>query len=376
VPNLETLKCTGHGKIWESVERAVDAINSVVTRDDSRLKRILLITDGEDSLKESVRRSACQKLRENDVRLDVIALPSCKDINKCKEDFIHSLIPVSHLTGGLVFLPQSFKAADALLNNEYFVNLSLRDIRVDLPKNVTEMQMKWIKYQDFDTTCQFKYKQTDLLTAEKPTAAGQHATFQETRLAKEFNICRNHKVHVYLCNNPDGPKPKPGIWRIFIPISGFQLGEVLWDILVVFPPHYPLVPPVFKFISIPNPEFARRRISWTPYHPKMHVLWFIRQIQKLKITGSPDWKLAQLEEAYKGCNFARAMPLPDIACLQIIDQRNPSPAKFLKIPKAKPDGHWTNDCFWSQVTGKRFSKGERSNKHQFVIPTKEDFLLA
>jgi hypothetical protein len=204
------------------------------------------------------------------------------------------------------------------------------------------------------------------------------ATFREIRLQKEFSICRAQKIHVYLLKGSEGSSPDPGVWRIFIPIQGFTSRQVLWDLLAVFPPHYPLVPPFFKFISFPNNEMAKWRMPWTEYHPKMRVIRFIRQIQKLKVQNRVEWTAAQLDEAFKNYNPARPLPLPDITCLQLIDQRNPWPIDFQTSSEAaRPEGKWTGECSWSQVTGKRFPKSERSpTKPQFVIPKAEDLLLA
>ena len=103
--------------IWDGLKLATDQIVTYAARYPNAKKRILCITDGEDTKSSADVVSVADGLFRNDIVVDCMALG--------EEDHA-KLLAVSHLTGGFKFVPKSLSQAMAICELEPVLSLSDR----------------------------------------------------------------------------------------------------------------------------------------------------------------------------------------------------------------------------------------------------------
>jgi hypothetical protein len=340
----------GPGKLSEFLGNTISDLG----RFQGLKRRILLITDGED--RSELKLELCRTVIRNGIQLDVIVLASHLSDNGDLAPF-RRLIRFCHFTGGQIFRPNEMAAAAELLTDEAFVNLSMRRVPDQSSVKIEEEDLQGM-YGNFDESVKFLFKQGDMLQDE---VEGEVPTnYREQRIKEEFAQCRRNGIPAFRVSG------FPGVWRIFIDLPGFHL-ECLWDVLVLFPPQYPYIPPLFRYLSIPDATRCRR-IDLPKYHPRMSLVQVIAQIQKLE--GKAQWTQQKLQQTWRTFRRKEAIPLPTIRYLREINMKNPRPVGR-EAPASEVQG-----LEYSQVTWREFQETERSIAHRgFVIPCSEDALL-
>jgi ubiquitin-protein ligase len=367
VPPAEApkLKASGHGSIWQAL---LDTANELGAIQGTPLKRIILITDGEDEITDA-RKDACNRLLELDIVLDAIVLANRdpgKQPDPLEAQFLHSVCPICNLTGGAAFCP---KKKEPLLCSESFVDMSLRRIEKKRSNNA--------EIFDFDIITLWGPKFTNHLTVKRPFDQNQDLqlsvpdpqTAREMRIADEFRICRAAKWQVYYFDK------KIDHWRVFIRIPGAEKigeNEPLWDLAVTFPAEYPHALPVFRFITVPMnlkvvSEFGLVNTAGIRaiYHPAMTVVSLLREIIECLAAGALYGAAWDSEGGPK--------VIPDISCIRLLSSGNPRPYQ----DQAPELGESLAQLKYSAISWKRIGEGAEAlaDFHGFPITQAEQRLL-
>ena len=238
----------GQTKLYDAI---YDCIRSIVDfcasgKYDHAKRRILVFSDGSDHTSEHRAEDVAQDLVANHIILDSIHL-SAKDQSQ-------DLVKMSHASGGFAFQIKEVEDGLRLFEDEAFLILRMRE-EANPPPVTPEV---WGLARDsFDD----KIQNTELLTASKrPTGLytprgfaaekeghveGDKRTLRLLREIKE--VIRhedNDRFRVYV-NDRDINE-----WKLYLasPEDSYY-GNRWWSLSVVFPPDYPWVPPLFRFVS-------------------------------------------------------------------------------------------------------------------------------
>ena len=247
---IAKLNVRGQTRLYDAI---VEGVSKLSTFDPEGLyyrakKRILVFSDGVDSHSEHTDpKEVAQQLIDHNIILDSVHLTT--------KGTSQDLVKLSHLTGGYAFQVTDSGHGLSWFENEAFLILRMRPERF-IPRTVT--QEVWDSASvKFDNDIQ----NTELLTASKRPAGlytprgilahektEPHTERREKRMLKEIRRILAHQdddqFRVYV-NSRDFNE-----WKLFVASPAESVyGNVWWSMSVVFPPEYPNLPPLFRFVS-------------------------------------------------------------------------------------------------------------------------------
>ena len=238
----------GQTKLYDAIDSCIRSIGDFCRGGnyDHAKRRLLVFSDGSDHTSERRAEEVAQELVANGIILDSIHL-SAKDQSK-------DLVKMSHASGGFAFQIKEVEDGLRLFEDEAFLILRMRP-EVHPPAVTPEV---WEgASEEFDE----KIQNTELLTASKRpsgiyTARGFAAEKEghvegdkrALRLLREIKEVIRHedndRFRVYV-NSRDINE-----WKLYIASpEDSHYGKQWWSLSVVFPPDYPWVPPLFRFVS-------------------------------------------------------------------------------------------------------------------------------
>jgi hypothetical protein len=165
------------------------------------------------------------------------------------------------------------------------------------------------------------FRQDEVLEAAMNEPA---QTWREKRIREEIAACRGLYVfHV---------RGRKDVWRLFLRIPGMECKDmegVLWDIVIVFPEHYPWRPPVFRFLAAPDTGHEGRmgRIKIHMYDVGTSLRELIRKIEEMQLDDGAQLIWESRDEYDEICRMhplPRPIPLPSIHYLRMLSLENPA----------------------------------------------------
>jgi ubiquitin-protein ligase len=361
------LTASGHGSIWQAL---LDTANELERIPGNTMRRIILITDGEDEISDA-RLDVCNRLLQLNIVLDAIVLAN-RDVQTkleaLEEQFLHSVCPICSLTGGAAFCPKT--QDPEFLYSESFVDMSLRRIEKKLNNNADILDFNIIALWEPRFANQPIFKRPFEQNQGLQLAVSDPRTARETRIADEFRICREAKGQDYYFEK------KIDHWRVFMRIPGAQkIGndDPLWDLAVTFPAEYPHALPLFRFITVPKnlnvvSEFGLINTSRVRaiYHPAMTVVSLLREVVG-GLAGRARYRAGWDSEG-------EPKVIPDIHCIRLLSSGNPRPYQ----DKAPTPGEKASDLRYSTISWKRIGgmSEPAADFHGFPITQAEAALLS
>lgn len=112
-----SMQADGDTALWDSLALAVDKLNEYGRNHPTAKKRIVCISDGNDTNSINTAADVCFRLRKADIVVDTVALGSENNQDLCT---------VSHICGGYILQPRSLANALAMCEMEVLLALSGR----------------------------------------------------------------------------------------------------------------------------------------------------------------------------------------------------------------------------------------------------------
>ena len=263
----------GTTRLWDALNKAADDLVAFAF-DDKKKKfpnaklRILVISDGDDVGSSANPWQVCEKLCKSNVVVDSVIVSS--------EDSCKMLGALCHMTGGMSCRPSSIEEGLLLFEQEAFLCIDTRMTNRKSNLAFDEATMKALAEElEFDKAAPSKV--ISVATSKKPLATAKNmicknrqtviSDARRRRILRELHYAAsvmepdakgvNEKtgepmsiydpeLRVYpFCGNLDQ-------WKVFIKgTEGTPYANKWWYIYVTFPETYPMLPPVFRFVSVP-----------------------------------------------------------------------------------------------------------------------------
>jgi hypothetical protein len=347
-------------------------------------KRIILITDGDGQVSDT-RIAAANALLRAGIVLDAIILanPPLGDKYKPEFGFLRSVCPICRFTGGSACIPKSKSDADRFVRRDEFVDLSVRKIEPGRQPPVVNA--------DFDVVDIWGSVPRRIVAkhpfeqSERLVGGAAPKGFRARRIVKEFGLCRGVGLHVYECGG------KFDYWRVFVAahdveMPGVTAGDIAahdvivvdgdsgngksiirWDLAVTFPPDYPFIPPVFRFVAVPKGVAGVSELGLVSpaedYHPKIRVAQLIIDIQgrlvkeeaavrtALKVEGD-RWTKGNFEKLMYEWPPGAGRPILGMKWIRMLNPENP---ELEHVGEFRPDTFKRDPV--SQISTKRIRDG-------------------
>jgi ubiquitin-protein ligase len=304
-------------KLWDSLKKAADDLVAYA-RPGGNPKftnaelRILVLSDGEDVGSSATPLQALQAMITARVVCDAVIVSSVDD---CK-----TLCAVSHLTGGLAFRPASVAVGLQLFEQEAFLCYDKRKKPVRFRGTLSDQTIRDRAASDtFDTVAELSTIAT--ATGRQPIAVPRYVLFQNRsqeipdarrrRILRELHQAAAVQTPNVVAHDPDGNEVSiydPDLriypfrghldqWRVYVKgVDGTPYAGKWWYIYVTFPDEYPVLPPVFRFISVPyhmNVSSEGRiclnviEKGYTPNMPVVELIQTVKQLFLMPDTTTP-----------------------------------------------------------------------------------------
>jgi ubiquitin-conjugating enzyme E2 D/E len=264
----------GGTPLWDCLSKARESLvaaNQGAVRGNAKYPnatlRILVISDGEDTASNEKPEAVASALVRDGIVVDAVIINS--------KDTCKMLCALCHVTGGLAFRPQTVVEGLALFEQEAFLFTSKRRQPGRYQGTITAQTMEVLEGQAvFDTVVQnldvdVGRAQAGLQTARQVVFQARAAPPRESRAQRMIREIRmaaavqdravravdgtGNAVDVF----DDSIKIYPSQadtnqWRVFLqgPVDT-PYAQKWWYLLVTFPPDYPEMPPLFRFVSVP-----------------------------------------------------------------------------------------------------------------------------
>ena len=272
---LKKIKCFGKTHLWEALSLACDEIIKCTTATEfpNAIKRIIVISDGEDDGSNINFLEVTKKLLKNQIIVDSIIISLRDD---CKE-----LAVLSHVTSGIAFVAKDVLRGLHLIEESAFLNYKERKPPyAPLIKGDAKMKPSLIKVPDI-TEKFLKQAVAEVTFDEKTHSKLMSKIGGNPNLATPEYVCyvnqneeipqsRRRRILRELLNAAKVMKDDPNndrydrdlmiyplssncdIWEVFIkaPDDTPYLGK-WFKLIVTFPELYPVEAPIFRFVSIP-----------------------------------------------------------------------------------------------------------------------------
>ncbi|KAH3761996.1 Ubiquitin-conjugating enzyme E2 11 [Pelomyxa schiedti] len=305
--HVESARSRGNTALYSAINLAASTLNTFAKIRPNCIKRILCLTDGEDTCSKELPHEIANLLQTSKIVLDSVMI--------CEGDKNHALHAVCKATGGLSFVPQSLKDALKLVELETIIFSEMRPPRTEAPLVTSQAGLDSYKNQPKDLCNEQtvpKHQLPSMLSHPCSTIAstlsGRQATEstaaepdsarpkdQVQRILSELaGIQRDHDhqdYHVFPCLED------VGFWRIIMrgpPSSPYSGGS--WLLYASFPADYPLSSPEVRVVTpivhcnispygrICHPIFGR---NWTSDTTMQTVLDSIYELLLFPQTQDP-----------------------------------------------------------------------------------------
>jgi ubiquitin-protein ligase len=359
-PVVPDAGAAGQTALWSAVKAVIEVFQSNRELASKATLRICVVTDGEDVTGE--RPLAVSAVFGERIVLDAIVLPSTDGAPPA------DLVAMAAAAGGVALCPRTFEEALALVRKEEFADLRCRGRANTVGVRTFRAAKKWVSYTVSIPKVEFYRQSEQLKTIEKVNAdIPSERSYGQARMLTEIEIVRDEGFPVYGIGN------SVSAWHVFVPgpLPGTNNKKVFWDLLIVFPPDYPYVAPVYRFLSVPPLKnvspFGRIRAKATEYyHPRMHIATVVKEIQKLfwevdplvpatieTAADKPAFDAAQYEELIAKKVIDPWLPLPDMEYLAIAYGDILCDGAALPLRKKKPDlsPHVYSQLSWKKIIG-------------------------
>ncbi|OHT01128.1 hypothetical protein TRFO_01725 [Tritrichomonas foetus] len=238
--------------IWDAINVAIDQLvrfNGDKSKYKNARNRILVFSDGIDLGSTKTPEEVCQKAIRNQIIVDAVIVTI---VEECVP-----LCQLCHLTGGYAFRPENTDVGNALFEKESFLSLKLRpEPFIEKRKITKEIFDNSNKAFDTDIHNQEAITKTMKVGLSTPkweikNGVGIHDGIDERkrRMVRELrNSIRVADPDIKLFINSHDFND----WKVYmLGPSGTAYEDHWWYLSISFPFDYPLVPPLFRFITVP-----------------------------------------------------------------------------------------------------------------------------
>lgn len=294
-------------KLIESSEEEEGYINAPYP---NAVKRIIIITDGEDNKSTALPSDLVNTFIANDIKVDTVLISSIDLSNRC--------CTISKMTAGLSFQPHSIEEGLKLFEQEGFINLKRRHLTKPFVGHVTEaiFAEHASNFRDFDS---YAPNQEILNAKQKVPLSTPFNMVCESRKnpTNSFRLNRAISELNNIGHNPNDNfvvysfSSSPAEWRVFIKgPAGTPFEHKYLNLYVYLPSTYPSTPPRFRFLTIPfHPNVsAEGAVMFTminkEYKSKTSISTFLQRI--VEILANPELDTAINPEAMRLYNTNRA----------------------------------------------------------------------
>jgi len=134
---MRKMRAGGDTAIWDALALADDRLSAYSHKNPEAQKRIVCLSDGQDTSSQNRSWEVCSKLQRNGVVVD----SSCIGAENNKD-----LRTISHLTGGYKFVPKSLEQAMAICEMEPVLT------QLDRPSRTVQLQGQPVTSQSFSAS--------------------------------------------------------------------------------------------------------------------------------------------------------------------------------------------------------------------------------
>jgi hypothetical protein len=300
-------------------------------------KRILLITDGlstSDDVTEIANRCISSRVIVDGVILN---------------ETFPMVAPLCMVTGGY-----AFNHTACPVGEEEFVDLNLRRPASNLIKVDQRLLLSMRNSLTFSSELSFAdpLPQTDFVTESPPPVSSD---YRLKRISREFFRCKRFQnvlvFQTHLSAN---------IWRVFLSAL-----NVLWDLAVTFPPEYPFVPPLFRFIAKPRGVPRTGRVRLPAYHPRMRVVEMLEAIRR-DIVEWDDTGWRQRVATFE-LDPERPFPFPSAEYVRMVGGDATEGAEAADVPGVYSQISWERTDGRTDFAGIEVTPRERAMLARFVV---------
>ncbi|KAH3762366.1 ubiquitin-conjugating enzyme E2 [Pelomyxa schiedti] len=260
---VESAAATGNTALFSAINLAASTLNTFAEIRPKCTKRILCLTDGEDTCSKELPHEIANLLQTSNIILDSIMI--------CEGGKNHGLHAVCKATGGLSFVPESLKDTLKLVELETLLFSEMRPPRADVPlvkseagldsyKNlpkdvcndrfVPKHQLPTMLSQPCSTIASTLSRQATETTSPEPTSPESgivRSPNQVRRILSELAGIQRHAhpdYQVFPCLED------VGFWRVIMRgPSSSPYSRGCWLLYASFPVDYPLCSPEVRFVT-------------------------------------------------------------------------------------------------------------------------------
>ena len=334
--SVDTETPSGDRAIFQAVKVAAEKILAVSNKYKNAVLRIIVLCDGEDAFANSTQMASVSNfLLQNNIKVDSFFF----DPHKIPKN----VAGLSHFTGGVSVLLNSYKDASDMFTDEAFTNVRLRKFgRMSHPILVAKdfSELRSIGPENLDKTIEVNENEfakndqiviTPTLEYIEFIADDPDFTPRMNRIVKEIKRIVSNPSSTFIVFPL---KERFDVWRLLIKGCDSSLYENKWFYLIIeFDDDYPTTYPKFRFVHPPyHPNIndhglVQFDLLYQNYRSDMSMIQLIEEILVLFIEPKFD---SAIDSKRAG------MRMEDPRFLALVDEWNQ------KNGKDSPDD-WTKD---------------------------------